>query len=268
MIRTQLIPLNVRNVCCRWGACKTPKGRIKFSLTQIHREFNGVWKAGLHCLLQTIKKTWNCSCHRYLSGASPSFRNIYSSGKSQGRQSLDVCFRQRGLAPFLQVHRNLGENPLFFQRKSFTVLPGPIVLLSTYCPLSFPGAQKSSWEEKDPTSVFLAYNWLIIFGGAAAGSPLPPRRGLQQRFSAVWTLLSLCLCDSNPTLRVRGEDFGFFFGTREEIWVTPPSRTGVNSNQFARLNPCIFICRGGWEGLIKWYPIMYYADQATDCTIL
>lgn len=141
------------------------------------------------------------------------------------------------------------------------MLPGPIVLLSTYCPLSFPGAQKSSWEEKDPTSVFLAYNWLIIFGGAAAGSPLPPRRGLQQRFSAVWTLLSLCLCDSNPTLRVRGEDFGFFFGTREEIWVTPPSRTGVNSNQVARLNPCIFICRGG-GGLIKWYPIMYYADQA------
>lgn len=136
----------------------------------------GGWTAGLHCLLQTIKK--NCPCHRYLVGASPSFKNIYSSGKiSQGRQGLELCFRQRGLALFLKFTVTWAKIRFFccfFQRKSTAVLPGPIVLLSPYCPLTFPGAQESSWEEKDPTSVFLAYNWLIIFGSAAAGPPPPP----------------------------------------------------------------------------------------------
>lgn len=47
------------------------------------------------------------------------FKNIYSSGKiSQGRQSLDLCFRQRVLARCLQVHHNLSENPLFFKAEA------------------------------------------------------------------------------------------------------------------------------------------------------
>lgn len=81
-----------------------------------------------------FKKTRNRQCHHYLVGTSQSFKNIYSSGKiSQGRQSLDLCC-QRVLALCLQVHHNLSDNSPAFKaeakRKSFTLLPGPIVLLA------------------------------------------------------------------------------------------------------------------------------------------
>lgn len=132
-------------------------------------------------------------------------KNIYSPGKiSHGRQSWDLCFPQRRLALFLQVHHNLGENPLLFffskrrqKGKASHCFLTPLSYCppsTPHCPLSFPGAQKSSWEEKKPTPVFLAYKWLIIFGSAAAGPP-PPFSSTE-----VWMLLSLCLSDSHPTL--------------------------------------------------------------------
>lgn len=142
------------------------------------------------------------------------------------------------------------------------MLPGPIVLLSPYCPLSFPGAQKSSWEEKDATSVFLAYNWLIIFGSAAAGPLFPPGGGTDSVSAAPLALFVRQQSNTVDRGRLGGAGRGLWFLFRHTWRKLSHAALKAGSLIVTRLPPGIlalyFLPR---RGLIQWYPIMHYADQ-------